>query len=258
MRNIDVADELFFTSHGHFRQTVIYSNLILAIVVAINLQFETDMYRITTEHTVISDLGIICWGITAAMCLFTAVLLKQTAPRLIYQFLILSSCLSLYLFLDDFLQFHEVLSRNMNFSEKHYYMVLAAVVAVYLFKAWPILMKTNVSVFLFSGLCLALSVIGDGILNGEEVLMIMGAIMLIIFIYLAAAKKPLLIEYLPVFGVALIMSAGLAYIYPHVQHPEYIVEEGLKWLGIASWCSYFMHTSFHFIRGAFAGNQTAI
>ncbi len=258
MRKIDVADELFSTSHSHFKQTVFYSNLILAIVVAINLQYETDMYRITTEHTVISDLGIICWGITVAICLFTAILLKQTAPKLVCQFLILSSCLSLYLFLDDFLQFHEVLSRNMNISEKNYYMVLAAVVAVYLFKAWPILIRTNVSVFLLSGLCLALSVIGDGILNGEEVLMILGAFILIIFIYLAAAKKPLLVEYLPVFAVVLVMSAGLTYIYPHVQHPEYIVEEGLKWLGIASWCSYFMHTSYHFIRGSFTGNQTAV
>lgn len=33
-------------------------------------------------------------------------------------------------------------------------------------------------------------------------------------------------------------------------HWEYLIEDGAKWLGIASWCSYFTHTSFHFLISA--------
>ena len=33
-------------------------------------------------------------------------------------------------------------------------------------------------------------------------------------------------------------------------HWEYLIEDGAKWLGIASWCSYFVHTSYLFVISA--------
>ena len=255
LKEIDVADTLFRSSDVHLIKTILYSSLILFVVVAVNVQFETHMYTMTTEHSVISDLGVVAWGITIVICFFTASLVKKAVPKVIHQFLIISAFLSLYLMLDDFLQFHEVLFyKYLNVPEKIYYAVLAAVVAVYLYKEWPVLIKTNVSVFFLSGACLSLSVLGDGILKGYEVALVLAALIIIIFLTLLITKRNLLVKYLPVFAVVLIMSVGLIYLYPRVQQPEYLIEEGLKWLGIASWCSYFMHTSYHFIRGSYAGN----
>jgi hypothetical protein len=32
----------------------------------------------------------------------------------------------------------------------------------------------------------------------------------------------------------------------------YFIEDGAKWIGIASWCSYYVHTSYHFVINAYA------
>lgn len=41
----------------------------------------------------------------------------------------------------------------------------------------------------------------------------------------------------------------------HLGEWEFFVEDGLKWLGIASWCSYYTHTSYCAIKQNYAGSS---
>lgn len=44
---------------------------------------------------------------------------------------------------------------------------------------------------------------------------------------------------------------------PHIGHWEYFIEDGAKWLGITSWCSYFVLTSYRFVTSGRPGVKPA-
>lgn len=235
-------------SHSHLNITFSVSGVLLIIYVLISVQYETKMIRVFNEHTVISDLGIMLFGVTTAVCLYTRYILYNKTSISIRRFLIYTALLSTLLLLDDYFSIHEHWAPNyLNISEKTYYLCLILLVLVYFFKVWITILLTNYIVLLFSLSCFSMSLLGDGILAVSEILSIFGFIFTAIFLYLVVYNRKVIRSYIPSLIILICMLCGFTYLNEIVDGPEYLLEESFKWLGIASWCSYYCHSAYKFI-----------
>lgn len=159
-------------------------------------QLTRDVAAIADIHPLsglLSNLGILLWCASAAICLFARSVRRQGVDgREGARFLLASALLSLYLMFDDLLCIHETLAPDyLGLPEKLVFAVLGVALAAYLVVFRRMILRTN---YLFLVLALGLFALSVGI------------------------------------------DSLLA-------TPKYILEDGLKWLGIASWCSYHAQTS---------------
>ena len=83
----------------------------------------------------ISNIGILFWAFTAAICLFTSMIHKQDNNQATSQFLLYSGLLTMWLLLDDMFRFHDsILPYHLMIPEELVYLSYITVVLVYLAK----------------------------------------------------------------------------------------------------------------------------
>ncbi len=107
----------------------------------------------------LSNWGVILWVMTAAICLFGAVILKkQNAPRDTLRFILLSGLLSLVLGIDDLFLFHDrLLPKMLHIPEAFFYLIYFFVFLVYLISFTSQIMKYDYLLFWVSFLLLVTS-----------------------------------------------------------------------------------------------------
>ena len=156
----------------------------------------------------LSNLGVLLWCATAAVCFFAATLLRRTEARETYQFLLWSAVLSAYLCFDDLFVIHDDLAARWfgsseSVGEAIVFVSLGVAVVAYLIAFRKVMWRTDCSLLLLA----------------------MGF-----------------------FAVSLLLDEFVT----HTGSPyrgAYFLEDGSKWLGIASWFSYFVRTSYQLATG---------
>ncbi|MGB1799866.1 MAG: hypothetical protein ACPHLK_03440 [Gammaproteobacteria bacterium] len=235
-------------SHSHLNTTFSVASAILVLIVYGSVQSEKRMIAAFGEHTVISDFGIMLFAITSFICIFTRYTFKNELSKSIKQFLLYTALFTAFLLLDDYFSFHEYwVPKYFNIKEKTYYIGLAAFTLFYFLKIWKTLLKTNYIVLLLSLSCLSMSVLGDGVLAIRELLAITGVVCVALCAYLIVYNRKFIRIYAWSLFMTVVLFLGYVYLSTLVTDPEYVLEEGFKWLGIASWCSYYSHSAYLFI-----------
>ena len=59
------------------------------------------------------------------------------------------------------------------------------------------------------------------------------------------------------FAIVIALAMAFIVLVSEVEYSEYIFEEGAKWLGISSWCSYYVHTAYQFVVNANTEGNTS-
>ena len=93
---------------------------------------------------ILSNLGILLWCVTAAICLFAAIAIDGKAPKSIYGFLLSSALVSSWLLFDDLFLFHEYLARQyLDLSERTVFIALGITIFAYLVIFRNTILKSN-------------------------------------------------------------------------------------------------------------------
>jgi hypothetical protein len=104
-------------------------------------------------YSAISNLGILCWAMTAALCCFTGLAVKDEART----FLLGAAALSAFLCMDDLFMFHEgVFWPLFGIPQKVTYAAYMAVVALHIFRCRDYVLGGN-----WGALVLALGLMGS-------------------------------------------------------------------------------------------------
>lgn len=233
--------------------TFVPSLSILAIIVFVSVIFEVNVHDMAQEGAILSDLGIILWCAAASVCFFAATTLRNRKPADMFRFLFCSALLTTYLLFDDFFQIHEVfVPRYLGLDEKIVYMILGIIIIVYLVVFRRVISQANYTMLLFALGFFGTSVAADGIFAPIDIIYVIMGTVLTVSVYLIAFNRTIFRAH---FGVLLLISglcATFFVIKSRVGQPEYLLEDGTKWLGIACWCSYYVHTSHQFIARTFS------
>ena len=101
---------------------------------------------------IVSNLGILFWSATAAVCLLAAARLrKQPGERESYAFFLFAGVLTTVLDLDDLLQFHEwIAPKRLHIPELVIYAAYAAVTLYFLIRFRNVIFKTEFLLLLFA------------------------------------------------------------------------------------------------------------
>lgn len=101
---------------------------------------------------IVSNLGILFWSATAAICLFAAARLrKQKGEREPYAFFLFAGVLTTVLDLDDLLQFHEwIAPKRLHVPELAMYAAYALVTLYFLIRFRNLIFKTEFLLLLFA------------------------------------------------------------------------------------------------------------
>lgn len=231
--------------------TFVPSLSILAIIVSVSVIFEVNVHDMAQEGAILSDLGIILWCAAASVCFFAATTLRNRKPADMFRFLFCSALLTTYLLFDDFFQIHEVfVPRYLGLDEKIVYAVLGITVIVYLVVFRRVISQTNYTMLLFALGFLGTAVAADGIFAPMEIVYaVMGTVVAVIA-YLIAFKQTIFRTY---YGTLLLILGLCATFFAlESRFDQYLLEDVTKWLGITSWCSYYVHASHQFVISAFS------
>jgi len=232
----------------HISITLILSASALVAIIAVNMHLAIGMHDMTRDGSFLSDLGIILWCVSATVCFFTAVIIRDSQEKNIRYFLLYSALLSTYFLFDDFFEIHEsAVLIYFGIDENKVYTLIAVAIVVYLIAFKQILLQTNYIVLLMALLFLATSILADVGLAAIEIIYSVLFLSFSIFFYLMFFNRSQLPRYLTTFLIAIGLSAAFIYLYLNFEYSDYILEDGAKWLGIASWCSYYLHTTYQFI-----------
>jgi len=239
------------SSRPYLLITFTLSTAILLAIIAVGLQSNTDLRRLTEDGSFISDLGAILWCVAATVCFFAATLLRNNQAKDVYHFLLYSALLTTYLLFDDFFQIHDhYLHNKLGISEKITYLVLGIASSVLIIKFRQTILRTNYIVMFLGISFLAISVIADGILAPLEIIYGIFVIGAALSFYLFTSHHSLFKEYVLVFVTVIALCvAFIAFVSEH-ELSEYVFEEGAKWMGISGWCSYYVHSAYQFVVNA--------
>lgn len=196
--------------------TLVPATSILFVMMAAKILFQVNISTMTKDVTsvvdvhpftgILSNFGILLWCVSASICGFSAIFMRDLKLRHWFWFLLSSCLLSMYLLFDDFFLFHEELApRYLNINEGFIVAFLGVLVLSYLAAFKNIIFRTNYAVLLLSIAFLSTSVIIDKVFESW---------------------------------------------FWQLGDWEYLIEDGAKWLGIVSWCSYYAHTSYHLLVNA--------
>lgn len=245
-------------SSRHLLITFILSTLMLVAIVLVNMLFTSNVRSVTGEGSILSDLGIILWCATAAVCFFSAVLLSNNQQHQACQFLVYSALLTVYLLFDDFFELHEhYFPKLLNIDEKIIYIILGIATAILVIRFRQIILCTNYIVMLMALGFLTISVAADGIFNPMEIVYGILVMVVALSIYLNVFHRSIFKEYLIVVLVVIVsLCAAFAVLQTNAEYSEYIFEEGAKWLGIASWCSYYTYAAHELVINSYKNVAT--
>jgi hypothetical protein len=192
--------------------------MLLLVIALTTIVFQIPVYKMLGDTTAIlevnplygflSNLGILGWIISAAVCLFSATIIYRFKSKKIFDFLLYSGLLSAYLGLDDLFLIHEyIVTKYFHIQENYFLALIGLLVIIYLLKFAGFILTTDYNFLVIAIFFLTTSVFID------------------------------------------VLSA---------QYNQDIVwafhEDGFKWLGIVSWASYFVCTSYSFVRSSFKEN----
>lgn len=118
----------------------------------------------------LSNIGILLWAFTAAICVFTANILKMTNKNHPYSsFFLFSGILSLFLVLDDIFLFHERVAPNyLHFPEGLIHVSYVIIIIIFIISFFNKILSTDYLLFLSAGFFLALSMLADNIFPLSE------------------------------------------------------------------------------------------
>lgn len=115
---------------------------------------------------VMSNLGILLWAFTAAICLFVAVLLIKKGSKKIGLYLLYSATLTFVLLVDDFCLLHEhIFPQYLNVPEKVFYLTYILAMLFFFIIFARIILQTDYIILLIACGFLALSIISDLVLR---------------------------------------------------------------------------------------------
>lgn len=240
-------------SFQHLILTFILSIVSYVIIISINMNFTKSIPKITGDGSYLSNLGIVLWCVAATVCFFSAALLNKNKTKKISHFLLYSGLLTSYLLFDDFLQWHERLfPKILHIDEKIVFILLGIAALTLMIKFKDIILRTNYIVMLMGLFFLAMSIAGDGILNPIEIVYGVLVIAFLLSIYIFITYRSILKEYLLVLSTMIVgIGVAFAILQTNAEYADYLFEEGAKWLGIASWCSYYTHTAYQAILNSY-------
>lgn len=156
----------------------------------------------------VSNIGVLLWYGTAAVCLFCAAgLRRQESGGTMRSFLLLAGLITAVLGLDDLFRLHEDVLPSLGVRQRITVAVYATAVPLYLVRYRQLILRTDFLLLLFALAFLGLSVCID---------------------YLSPR-----IEHMPYASVAWMRG------YMAIPELRIYVEDGFKLLGIASWSAYF-------------------
>jgi hypothetical protein len=154
---------------------------------------------------VLSNLGVLLWCSSAAICLFSGVVLHQALPTRRGWFLICSALLTLGLLFDDFFLFHDFLAqRYLSLSQEVIIVFWGGVTAAYVLIFRRVILQSDYAI-----LCVA-------------------------FVLFAVSA-----------GMDIVSETELW----QFGDWSFLVEDGAKFLALASWCSYYVRVSYQFVLG---------
>ncbi len=233
----------------HLGGTFILSVFVLITIISVNLLFTDRIPLVTGDGSFLSNVGIILWCVSATVCLFASMLIVDNKLPQARHFLMCSGLLTAYLLFDDFFELHErYFPMFFNIDEKIIYIILGIATSTIIIKYRQLILRTHYIVMLMSLGFLAISIASDGILNPIEIVYGMLVLVVLSIIYMYVLHRYLFKEYLL---MVFLMSIGLCIAYitlqSNAEYSEYIFEESAKWIGIASWCSYYVHTAYQLV-----------
>ncbi len=115
---------------------------------------------------IMSNVGVLLWTFSAAICLFVAVLLIKNGSKKIGLYLLYSATLTFVLLVDDFCLLHEhIFPQYLNVPEKIFYLAyILAMLFFFIIFARSIL-QTDYIILLIACAFLALSIVSDLVLR---------------------------------------------------------------------------------------------
>jgi len=117
----------------------------------------------------VSNIGILLWCATAAICLFSAFLIYTNQGRWEGAFpLVAAGLFTAWLMLDDMFLLHEAVLRENGVPEKVTYTLYAGFAILYFAASWRTIIKHRASLLLVSLFFLGASIIIDSILHTES------------------------------------------------------------------------------------------
>jgi len=118
----------------------------------------------------ISNIGILFWAFTAAVCLFSSVIHKHSNSKTTSQFLFYSGLLTMWLLLDDMFMLHDsFLPNHLMIPEKLVYLGYVTIVLVYLVRFSTEILKHEYMTLLIAFSFFALSVLADLLLEQQGI-----------------------------------------------------------------------------------------
>jgi hypothetical protein len=245
-------------SKRHLSITFILSTVALIAIVLVNLQFTSSIPSIIGEKSFLTKLGILLWCISATVSFFAASLLFNIGQKEAGKFFFYSALLTTYILFDDFFELHErFLPVYLNIEEKELYLILAILASTLVIKFRQLILQTNYIVMLLALGFMAISVAADGVLNPIEITYVALTILIISVIYLGLFHSSILKEFLPLIMMVVIgLYTTYIILKTNSEYSEYLFEEGAKWLGITSWCSYFIHTAYQLVIKSYTNRVT--
>lgn len=158
-----------------FLLTIIYTLLfgLLFSIVIISMHFDIPVGNFTRDPLavlgghhligVISNIGILFWSATAAICFFASkIYLDKTEFS---TFLLFSSLLTFLLLFDDLFQLHERIDNYLHIHEYTAYIVYFILISIYFVKFSKIILSTEYMVLFIACCFLSLSVLADMLLS---------------------------------------------------------------------------------------------
>ena len=155
---------------------MIPSLLVLLLLATGALLFQVEVAKMTRDMAaiakihpltgVLSNLGVLLWCATAAICWHTARLLRDATLSDDFRFFRSSAILTTYLLTDDFFQLHDFLvPQYLGWNEGVVYVLLACGVATYFIRFRRIIRRSNFGTLAISMLFLTSSLAMDTILQ---------------------------------------------------------------------------------------------
>ena len=147
---------------------VVIAGAILDIPIA---NFTRDPAAILNAHPlvgVISNIGILFWCSTAAICFFASVILYSKKQKSDAIFLFFSGLLTLLLLFDDLFMFHEEFLPNyLHIPERAVYVIYLILILGYFLKFMSDILQSEYTILLIACGFLGLSVISDMVFPQE-------------------------------------------------------------------------------------------
>ncbi|MGD2183659.1 hypothetical protein [Lusitaniella coriacea] len=145
---------------------------VLASSAILSTYYDIPFEKLTRDPTAIigvnpfvgffSNIGILFWCSTSAICLFSSMIYRRNIRKKRLQFLISSGVLTLFLLLDDLFLLHErIFPGYLNISEEIVYVGYLSIVSLYFFKFRKEIIKTEYALLLVACGLFALSISVD-------------------------------------------------------------------------------------------------